>query len=396
MNKDGTIRKNKASGGCMDNKWKKCKARFPRPTFLKTIIDEGAICMKKIEAWLNTFTPLVTYAFRCNTDVTSLSSGTAIKGVVLYVSDYITKSTLKTHTIFDSIRSVFQKNSEMINGTLPMKEKARRFMTKVANLLSAKGEMGAPMICMYLLGNPDHYTSHSFIPFYWQSYVGEVCRIFDKISDEPQPKVALIKKKGRIVGLSPVQDYVHCAPELEHISLYEWIRCYKREKIHQRKKRRGRDEDKGPGAAASDIVPEDNVASNGDELDSSFQSIQVESDTEINGPAESGNKSKNQYRFTKNHPLHETHVTRFISDNMLRVPNFVGASLPRCDQGDKEYYCCSMLTIFKPWRSGLDLKRSQTVSWDEEFISHNFSDSELTIMKNLNIRYECLDARDDY
>ena len=66
------------------------------------MIDElGSICMKKIEAWLNTFTPLVMYALRCNTDVTSLSSGTAIKAVVLYVSDYITKSTLKTHTIFD-------------------------------------------------------------------------------------------------------------------------------------------------------------------------------------------------------------------------------------------------------------------------------------------------------
>ena len=206
----------------------------------------------------------------------------------------------------------------------------------------------------------------------------------------------MIKKKGKIVGLSPVQDYVHRAPELEHISLYEWIRCYKREKIRQRKKRQGTEEDK---AAASDIVPEENAASNGDELDASFQSIQleVESDVEINpGPAGSRNKSKNQYRFTKNHPLHETHVTRFVSDNMLRVPNFVGASLPRCDQGDREYYCCSMLTIFKPWQSGLDLKRSQMVSWDEEFTSHKFSDFELTIMKNLNIWYECLDARDDY
>ena len=144
----------------------KCKARFPHPTFLKTFIDElGSITVRKMEAWLNTITPLVTYLFCCNTDVTSLSSGTAIKGVVLYVSDYITKSTLKTHTIFDSIKSVFHKNSEMIGGSLPMKENACRFMTKIANLLSAKAEMGAPMICMYLLGNPDvmnHIPLHPF------------------------------------------------------------------------------------------------------------------------------------------------------------------------------------------------------------------------------------------
>ena len=78
-----------------------------------------------MEPWLNTFTPVVTYLFRCNTDVTSLSSGTAIKAVVIYVSDYITKSSLKTHVIFDSIKSVFHKNSEFIGGTLSMKEKAR-------------------------------------------------------------------------------------------------------------------------------------------------------------------------------------------------------------------------------------------------------------------------------
>ena len=403
MNKDGTRRKNKASGGCMDNRWNKCKARFPRPTFLKTMIDElGTISMKKFEAWLNTFTPLVTYALRCNTDITSLSSGTAIKAVVLYVSDYITKSTLKTHTIFDSIRSIFQRNSEMMNGSLPMKEKARRFMTKVANLLSAKAEMGAPMICMYLLGNPDHYTSHSFVPFYWQSYVGEVRRIFEEISEEQQPKMMLIKKKGKIVGLSPVQDYVHRAPELEHVNLYEWTRCYKREKLPQRKKGCAKNEDTVTGAA--DIIPEDDAVSAGDEwFDSSFQS--VESVESTNGLASDGpgirgnnlnNKTQRYYRFTKEHPLHDTHAMRFVTDNILRIPSFVGASLPRCDQGDREYYCCSMLTIFKPWRSGLDLKRSRMAAWDEEFASHVFKDSELAIMKNFNIRYECLDARDDY
>ena len=161
----------------MDNRWGKCKARFPRSLVPESVIDEtGAVTIKKAEPWINTFTHIVTYLLRCNTDVTSPASGTAIKGVIMYVSDYIVKSTLKTHVIFDSIRSVFQKNGEMIGGSLPTKEKARRFITKVANLLSAKAEMGAPMISMYLLGNPDHYTDHTFIPFYWQPYVQEAQR----------------------------------------------------------------------------------------------------------------------------------------------------------------------------------------------------------------------------
>jgi hypothetical protein len=40
--------------------------------------------MKKGEPWINTITYVVTYLFRCNIDITSLHSGMAIKGVLLY------------------------------------------------------------------------------------------------------------------------------------------------------------------------------------------------------------------------------------------------------------------------------------------------------------------------
>ncbi|TFK62682.1 hypothetical protein BDN72DRAFT_732555, partial [Pluteus cervinus] len=96
---------------CMDNPYGKCRARFPRPIFKETQIDleTGTIFMKKLEQWINTYTPVFSYLFRCNTDVTSLKSGTAIKGVVQYVTNYITKSALKTHVMFEVIRSVFDK-----------------------------------------------------------------------------------------------------------------------------------------------------------------------------------------------------------------------------------------------------------------------------------------------
>ena len=122
--------------------------------------------MKKGESWLNTFTYAMTYVLKCNTDVTSLRSGTAIKRVLLYVSNYVTKPTLKTHVIFDTVRSMFQKHSEMIGGDDTSKDKAQKLMTKIVNSLSAKMEMRSPMACMYLLGNLDHYTNYSFVPFY--------------------------------------------------------------------------------------------------------------------------------------------------------------------------------------------------------------------------------------
>jgi hypothetical protein len=140
LNKDGTHNKKHEYVGCLENIWRKCKAHFPRMTYKQTELDTetGLLNLKKGEPWMNSITPIITYLFRCNTDITSLASGTAIKGVVLYVSDYITKSSLKTHIVFDTIRAMFSKNQDMISGTLPSKEKAYQLMTKIVNPLSTK------------------------------------------------------------------------------------------------------------------------------------------------------------------------------------------------------------------------------------------------------------------
>jgi len=110
------------------------KRGFP-DRFEETQVDPktGALNVKKGEKWINTLTPVVTYLLRCNSDVTSLLSGTAIKAIVAYISDYVTKPGLKTYTIFDTIRSVFDKNSEMLGGTQKRQDKARSLITKIVN-----------------------------------------------------------------------------------------------------------------------------------------------------------------------------------------------------------------------------------------------------------------------
>ena len=102
-----------------------------------------------------------------------------------------------------------------------------------------------------------------------------------------------------------------------------------------------------------------------------------------------------QYFFLKEHPLHHTHRANFDGRRKNIVLNFIGGSLPRCDRGDREYYCATMLTLFKPWRSGKDLK-NQDYSWDETFNLYEFTHQQKQYMKNFNVRYECNDARDDY
>ena len=212
--------------GCKSNKYGKCKARFPQKLLKQMVIDPktGSIDIKKGEPWMNTINPTVTYLLRCNTDVTSLLSGTAIKAVIAYISDYITKPTLKTYVVFDTIVSIFEKNSEMINGSIDRREAARRVLTQIVNSLTAKMEIGAPMAAMYLLGNPDHYTDHKFRTFYWKSYVCEARSPWQMDTEyQKGNKVGIKNKGGRIMAITPVHDYTFRPVEYDNICLYDWI-----------------------------------------------------------------------------------------------------------------------------------------------------------------------------
>jgi hypothetical protein len=173
--------------------------------------------------------------------------------------------------------------------------------------------------------------------------------------------------------------------------LFEWIKCYKREKLRGSKK-------KTPSADNNEMLTVEDCeeAIDAENSDVSFQTAPLVDNDEVVDKPSSRSRSKNVFHFQKEHPLHGSHAMYLIRDNSYRVPNFAGANFTRCDQGDREYYFCLMLTLFKPWRHGSDLKESSTSSWEDVFQGHSFQGNEIDMMNNFNIRYECLDARDDF
>jgi len=85
----------------------------------------------------------------------------------------------------------------MIGGDLSRREKVRKIFTQVVNSLTVKLEISGPMACLYTLGNPDYYTSHIFVPFYWCAYVKTVLNAWDLEDDS-----------GKIPELNDVKDKV--------------------------------------------------------------------------------------------------------------------------------------------------------------------------------------------
>jgi hypothetical protein len=221
--------------------------------------------------------------------------------------------------------------------------------------------------------------------------------------------VALVKSKGNIVGLSPVNDYVYHPRELDNLSLYDWIRLCSQDKLplHMKPKR---------GCRVKDDSDPD-----GSDVESNSTNESGETDISETGSGETGTsetdnesqvkddkplahsidqkqiqlKKQGIFHFTKGHVLIDTHGTRCVTEDKACIPNFIGETLPQHDQGDRKFYCSTMLALFQPWHSGYDLKE-RNQSWDDAFTSYNFSSHQKNIMDNFNLRDECMDARDDF
>lgn len=382
---DGVKKKHVTGKGCL-NKDGVCTARFPRETFRETVVDaEGRLSLRKREPMINSINKVMSYCFRCNTDCTCLLSGTAVKATVGYVADYIVKMGLKTYQIFSSIYDVFERSPDVWTESRSDSDAARRLILMMANSLTSKIEIGGPMAAMYLLGHPDHYSSHSFVVFYWRPYVQYVLNVWREASIletdedntvgprqvrvsfavEAEPcsvgvldqdnelydgeqeiegdSVVVARSGGMIFSRSRVDDYRLRPAELSAVCLFDWVQCSQRVRFSASSKEHAR-----------------------------------------------------YLLYAEGHPLRDSHRVLYDTTRMVGVvPNFVGPLLPRSDGDDREDYCCTMMTFFLPWITGLDLKSSDK-TWSEAFDEATFSSRHTSLMQNMNIRYECYDARDDF
>lgn len=345
--------------GCRKTKTSDCRARFPRTVHKDTSVDldTGALVLKKQEAWINTYSVPMSYLLRCNTDVTCLLSGTMVRAVIAYVTDYITKSSLKTHTMFEVIASVMNGTTIINAGPLSREECARRLLVRIVNGLTAKTEIGGPMACALLLGQPDHYTDRQFKVFFWTSYTRLVATAWQEesgISDNDESTVERVMINPSVSGLiahRKANDYIFRPREMSSWCVTDFLAFTNVTKLRRQ-----------------DTVTTSTASAIG---------------------------ARTIYRFLPDHPKYLTHGIQILSASDRYVLDFVGATLPRRDHGDREIYCRTMLTLFTPWRTGLELRAADR-TWSDTFDSNTFTPRHLAIMSNMNVLYECREASHDF
>lgn len=173
------------------------------------------------------FSIVWSYLERCNTDLTSILSGTIVRAIIVYCTDYMTKIPMKTYMIFEIVRMMIHGES---NGVKVMNDPlhlARSLISKIVNALSARSEIGGPIVAAMLLGNPDHYTNCMFKVVFWKSYVRAVDSYWgeDTFAQErkTQEMIVVGSDEGHIVAVRKVNDYIHRPRELERMCLVDFL-----------------------------------------------------------------------------------------------------------------------------------------------------------------------------
>ena len=144
-----------------------CRMRMPRKieSVSSINLESGEIKLKRLHETINNFNEYIISACRSNMDIKYIFSGSDAKALVYYITDYVTKSSLSFHDTYALVQKAFQhieKQSGENTTMMSAEDKSRRLVLRCYNTLASQQELSGVQVASYLMGWPDHYTTHDF------------------------------------------------------------------------------------------------------------------------------------------------------------------------------------------------------------------------------------------
>ena len=347
--------------------------------------ETAELSLRCLQGLVNNFNPTILEVVRCNMDIKFIGSGESVKAILYYVTDYITKSDLKTHVAFAALELAVKRLGEYDPSADEATMRAKRMLQKCAYAMVSHQELSAQQVAAYLVGGGDHYTSHRFQNLYWTSFEASVnnerespecykARNVEEsqdteqvqsqcsdgglendegvenhdddtlveedddetgVDDEEDVHIAFSRTGDVLERSSQVTNYRFRAMEMDHLSVWEFMST-----VDQISKSQRRNND------LDDDEPED-----------------LDDDNLTDGK---------QTRTHELHPMHPEYLRKVqrVHQNPCKqfVPVPIGPAIPRRDRPELyPKYARLMLILFKPWRKESDLRGDSALSWPEAF-----------------------------
>jgi hypothetical protein len=355
--------------------------------------ETNSIFLLVRDGTVNYFNPHLLVFCRHNHDIKCILSGKATKAAMFYITDYITKSDLKTHEMLSLLSRAVANLGDSSEYHESALTRSKRLLHKCLSQFTRQQQIHVQQAARYLRGLNNSIPSHETVPMLSAlliAYVSKASRIVtsdaphvtcDQTStevgdddsgdsdggsdsgdgldegehgDKECEDVALrilLDRDGALHEGNQVLDYLYRGETLCRVAFYDFCRCVRLEKTSRSRTKNTADTHLGV---------------------------------------------LTRHELKRGHPSAETHqliehTNELRGEGMnLLVPWVMGMSIPR--ESDKGYRMFT-LAHFIPFDIDSPLlKPGQTV--DDVFESVRFADRHLQILSNWEAIHECQDERD--
>ncbi|KJA13478.1 hypothetical protein HYPSUDRAFT_151554, partial [Hypholoma sublateritium FD-334 SS-4] len=131
--------------------------------------ETGDLRLRHLQGLVNTFNSTIMRAMRCNMDIKYLGSGPSTKAIIYYITDYITKSQLKTHVAYATLQVAINGLQQADNNIDDIPGRAKCLLQKCAFSMVSRQELSSQQVASYLWDYSNHFTSHTYCKLYWFS-----------------------------------------------------------------------------------------------------------------------------------------------------------------------------------------------------------------------------------
>ena len=324
----------------------------------------ASVLLRRLHPRINNYNELLMFLLQCNMDIKYISSGPAVKALVLYIMDYITKSMLSVHAGLDAIKYVLHRVEQGHKDDGIEGSRENSMFVKSVNALMARQEMSHQQVMSNLIGGGDHYKSQAFVSVNW-GHLHNVIEHLENGEDHSHDEQVHVSVDSEGVHSNDlVINYLFRPVEAPFSDMSFWEYAQRVEKMTT--------VSETMRLARKDVS---RVRHGGDA-----------------NPR--GRRMNPRGTYLPEHPQHSMHMVRLRDER--HVLSFVGHHIPHrqsalapstCDE-----WCRAMVALFKPWWS-IEQLMGGADSWEAAFNATKFDVYALRVMCNMDVESEREDAR---